>query len=145
MYRELRFIQSPAEFKSWLSNGRLYVDRQGKQAVQSSLLTHQLLELPYELIGISITLFVAGIGAYLGSALTREIALNTGVDLKPGNTGVLSVYLASITFGCVTFGTLAGRKTAEHHTARKALKTHFEGKGSSENVDPTTLPRVGVN
>ncbi|KAF2178739.1 hypothetical protein K469DRAFT_675265 [Zopfia rhizophila CBS 207.26] len=112
-HRELGFIYKPMELRRWLSNGKKYRNANGEWVFQSSINVHQLLNVPYEMIAISITLFVAGLGTYLGSAWARNLPMSTSNGIAIGNAGVLAFFLAGTTFSCALFGFLIGSKDME--------------------------------
>jgi hypothetical protein len=132
--RTIGYIQKPEELKAWLSNGIRYKNSAGEMVFQSSMVTHQLLQAPFELLGISITLFIAGFGVYLGSAVTRDIALNThgSEGAVVANRGVLGAFVAATMFASLTFGQLLGGK--DNETARYAAAHEEQLKESSETA-----------
>ncbi|QDS73268.1 hypothetical protein FKW77_004733 [Venturia effusa] len=73
--RTYGFIEEPAAIRAWLTNGIRYVNCEGREVYQSSTNSHQLLQAPFELLCISFSTFIAGIGVYLGSAMTQHINL----------------------------------------------------------------------
>jgi hypothetical protein len=131
--RTLGFIQRPSELKAWLSNGILYKNASGKRVFQSSMVTHQLLQAPFEVLGIAITLFMVALGMYFGSAYTRNLALNShgGEGAGVANRGVLGAFVAGTAFATLMFGQLLGGKDRE--MVKYAAAREEELKGSDEN------------
>ena len=89
---------------------------------QSSMAAHQLLESSYELLGISITLFVTGLGVYLGSAWARLLPISPVPGVNLSNLGLLIAFVAGTGFVCLLFGYLVGRKTVE---SRRCLELRY--------------------
>ncbi len=124
--RALIFIRRPVEFRAWMSNGLRYVNAGGTTVFQSSMASHQFLQAPFELLGISITLFLAALGIYLGSAYMNNVALNTG---GVGNLGVLIAYIVAAAFGLALFGHLLGEKDIEFERGLKQLEEFHSRSG----------------
>jgi hypothetical protein len=101
----------------------------------SSIIAHQLLQAPFEMLGVSVTMFVAGLGVYEGSTHTRRVGLNTVGGEPVGSTGVLVLFVVGTVFGCVVLGFLTGYKEWEDHVDGQAGL----GAGSTE-IDTTDSP-----
>jgi hypothetical protein len=108
--RELGRYGRPKEIRAWLSSKKEQGDK-----VQSSIIAHQLLQAPFEMLGVSVTMFVAGLGIYEGSAFTRKVGLNTTNGVPVSNLGVLVPFVVGTVFGWSVLGFLTGRKEAEDH------------------------------
>ena len=113
-HRELLFVRDAEEFRIWLSDGKQYKNETGRTVLQSSMNAHQLLNAPYELVGIAITCYIVGLGVYLGSAYTRNIGISVTNGESVGNMGVLVAFIVGTTFCCAMFGSLMGKKSAEY-------------------------------
>ena len=98
--------------RAWLSNGIRYKNADGNNAFQSSMLSHQLLQAPFEILSIAITLFLTGIGVYLGSSLANKVELSTG-GLIDGNRGGVIAFIISTYFILALFGQILGGKDVE--------------------------------
>lgn len=103
----------------WLSNGVRYKNEYGNNAWQSSFVAQGLLNVPFEMVAISITLFIAGLGVYLGSAWTRKLGLSVFNGESVGNSGVAVAFIAGTVFGCLLFGFLVGQKDAENQISEQ--------------------------
>jgi hypothetical protein len=134
----------PDQVRSWLSSGK----EPSSGRLQSSLIAHQLLQAPFEMLGVSVTMFVAGLGVYEGSGAVRNIGLNT-MDGKPvGNIGVLVPFIVGTVFGCFVLGFLMGRKNSEDYMQRISLPTSTSASvigttlaaGSSVTIQTTGIP-----
>jgi hypothetical protein len=111
--RTYGFAQNPDAIRAWLSNGVRYTNAEGKMVMQSSILSHQLLQAPFELLCMAITLFLGAFGVYLGSAYTGDLALSAG-SVRTGNLGVLLAFIIGSVFGLSLFGHLLGGKDLEY-------------------------------
>ena len=128
--RELGQRVRPAQVRTWMSCGK----RLGTDQFESSIAAHQLLQAPFEMLGVSLVMFIAGLGVYEGSAVVRNVGLNAGADGLPiiSNIGVFVPTVIGTVFGCTVLGFLTGRKELENRENR----VHEDGKR------PTT-PAVG--
>ena len=128
--RVLTSVRSPLEVRIWLTNGIRYEDADGRTVFQSSAAAHQLLQLPYELIGVSITLFIAAFGTYLGSAFTLGTAINAD---GTGNSAVLAAFLAVVLASCSAFGVVVGNKDVEKAKREEVKQALAERCGDSKS------------
>lgn len=96
--------------------GRTTIPPKGK----SSLAANIILQAPFELLAISITLFLAALGSYLGLLLATSIRVSKGWD---SNFAVLSAFLATAVFSLVVFGQAMGQKDHEMAKNRTLLKS----------------------
>lgn len=141
--RTYGFAQNPDAIRAWLSNGVRYINDQGQSVMQSSFLSHQLLQAPFELLCMAITLFLAAFGVYLGSAYTSNLVLSAG-SIRTGNLGVLLAFIIGSVFGLSLFGHLLGGKDLEYtriiQQAQMARdgESH-EGKEKDMGPEPITL------
>ncbi|KAF2856639.1 hypothetical protein T440DRAFT_549993 [Plenodomus tracheiphilus IPT5] len=71
--REFGQYVQPEEIRAWLSTE----EESGGKDRRSSIIAHQLLQAPFEMLGVSVNMFIAGLGVYEGSAFTRNFGLNT--------------------------------------------------------------------
>ncbi|EME40871.1 hypothetical protein DOTSEDRAFT_27473 [Dothistroma septosporum NZE10] len=81
--RALALSMDADSLRIWLWNGRKYgilnpVDGTEVSIRESSLSANMVLEAPFELLSISITLFLGALAAYLGLAMIQEVNLGTG-------------------------------------------------------------------
>jgi hypothetical protein len=120
--RTYGFLDEPAAIRAWLANGVRYVDAEGRQSFQSSITSHCLLQVPFELLCISITAFLTGIGVFLGSTLTQNIQLGIEPAHK-GNLGVLIAYLVGTAFALCLLGQLLGSQDVEKRRCKQLLQT----------------------
>lgn len=112
-HRVYSFISNPAAMRAWLSNGVEHsATTQEGRKWQSSSFSHQALQVPFELVSISITLFFTGIGIYLGSAMTKELKLSAK-PVQQANQAVFIGFLTTSVFVFSLFGHLIGGKDIE--------------------------------
>ncbi|KAL9618177.1 MAG: hypothetical protein Q9160_007073 [Pyrenula sp. 1 TL-2023] len=129
--RTYGFAQSPSAIRAWLSNGVFYTNAEDRRVMQSSLVSYQLLQAPFELLCISITLFLGAIGVYLGSALNQNIPLSSP-RIFEGNRGVLIAFVIGTFFALSLFGQLLGGRDVE----QERWMRHMEA--SPSRTVPTT-------
>ena len=107
------FIEHPAAVRAWLSNGKRYFNSEGREVLQSSTISHQLLYIPFELLCISITTFHVGIGIYLGSAYVQSVELSSD-PTRWADRSVMIAYIVSSGFALSLLGQLLGGKDFEN-------------------------------
>jgi hypothetical protein len=129
--RSLRFIRQASEFRMWLTNGVRYKNENDTSVWQSSFVAHSLLNLPYELVAISIALFIAGLGVYLGSAWVRELGISLLDGVSVGNSGVAVAFIVGTTCACLLFGLLVGHKDVESQLSEST----FNNRGSQGSLE----------
>ncbi|KAF9056709.1 hypothetical protein BDP27DRAFT_1242425 [Rhodocollybia butyracea] len=138
--RALGFLQRPVEVRAWLSNGVYYTNQKGDETFQSSYISHLFLQLPYELMGISISLYLGSIGIYLGSAYVQRVPLTLGVDGESvGNLGVLFAFIVCTTFPLLVFSQLLGGKEMESEKCAEEMRLHAFGSGIYREKATTML------
>jgi len=89
---------------------------------RSSLAANIVIQAPFELLAISITLFLAALGSYLGLIYASKVKLSEGWD---GNSAVLAAFIATAVFSLVVFGQALGAKDqemAKHEVSVKLAK-----------------------
>lgn len=131
--RTYGFIEEPAAIRAWLTNGVLYVNSQGKEVYQSSMISHQLLQAPFELLCISFSTFISGIGIYLGSSLAQHLKLGSE-DEKIGNRAVLIAFMITTAFALGLLGQLLGGMDLENKRCR-TLTEDFKWRGNEMILD----------
>lgn len=94
------------------------------------MVAHQMLQVPYEIMSISITLFVGGLGVYLGSAWARGVDLGAVPTVRWENVAILAAFIASTGFACAVFGFFVGQKALESQRCSDILEM-FIGKEES--------------
>lgn len=99
----------PRDVRRWLSSG-VRDDGNGGQALESSIVAHMILHAPFEIVVMSITLFVVGLGTYLGSSWHQNVVLNVG---SHGNRAVLIAFIIPTIFVLLMYGQLLGLKDRE--------------------------------
>lgn len=114
--REPGRYKGPEEIRAWLSVEEV----QAGSDRQSSIVGHQLLQAPFEMLGVSVTMFIAGLGVYEGSAFTRKVGLNTLNGVAVSNVGVLAPFVVGTLFGWSVLGFLNGRKEMEDYRRTKS-------------------------
>ena len=108
-----------------MANGVQYVDADGRDAMQSSIVAHQMLQTPFELLCISITTFILGLGVYLGSAWKQNVDL--GVEQSIGNRGVLIAFCVATAFCLGLMGQALGGKDFERHKMMQDIQSGRKG------------------
>lgn len=122
--RELGFVRRPSDIRAWLSNGIRYNAADGSEAFQSSMAAHHLLQSPHEMMGVSITVFIAGLGVYLGSAWARDLNLGVINDVRQGNVAVLGAFIAVMGFASMLFGFLLGQRSVDNRKSLGLFESH---------------------
>lgn len=117
--RTYGFIEDPGAIRAWLANGVRYLNVEGEEAMQSSTVSHQLLQTPFELLCISITTFLFGFAVYLGSAFTQNIKL--GLEQSIGNRGVLIAFCVATAFVLGLLGQVLGGKDVERNRLMRQM------------------------
>jgi hypothetical protein len=86
----------------------------------SSLAANIVLQAPFELLAISITLFLAALGFYLGLLYATKIKVSKGWD---SNLAVLAAFVATAVFALGVFGQSLGQKDREmaKYLARESM------------------------
>ena len=130
--RTYGFIEEPGAIRAWLSNGVRYQNSEGREALQASIVSHNLLQAPFELLCISITTFVLGFATHLGSAMVEKVPL--GVEESIGNRGVLIAFCIGTAFALGLLGQVLGGKDVERNRFLKKL-----AKDGSEIAEPLPL------
>jgi hypothetical protein len=140
-HRELRFIRRPTEFRVWLSDG--VYEKDGQSALRSSHVAHQLLNMPYELVGLSITLFILGLGVYIGSAWNRKLGISVVHGESVGNAQVLVPFIVGTAFASSAFGYLMGQKHVENRRVEPLIRQLISEKARVGATQATaSKPRV---
>jgi uncharacterized membrane protein YciS (DUF1049 family) len=96
-----------------------YENENGDSALQSLFVAHSLLNVPYEMVSVSITLFIVGLGVYLGSAWKRKLKISVANGESVGNVGVAVAFIAGTVFGWLLFGFLIGQKNVENQRSEQ--------------------------
>lgn len=104
--RSRSHLPSPSHPKG--SDPRTLGDRKVRE---SSLAANIVLQAPYELLGIAISVFLGALTAYLGLAMAQNVELGTGT--LPGNTGVFVAFVICTVFTLCVFGQSLGQKDRE--------------------------------
>ena len=74
------------------------------------MVSHMILQAPFEIVVMSITLFIVGLGVYLGSSWKEELLLNRGSN---GNRAVLIAFIIPTVFVLLMYGHMMGLKDRE--------------------------------
>jgi hypothetical protein len=112
-------------FRLWLWDGTTVPDRNvsSKRIRRSSLSSNIMLQAPFELLAISIALFLGAIGFYLGLAYASKVTLSKGWD---SNLATLLGFVVTAVFSLSVFGQALGEKDREL-TRCKAMMAEGEG------------------
>ncbi|KAF2258120.1 hypothetical protein CC78DRAFT_146173 [Lojkania enalia] len=100
----------PREQRLWLSSSVRWNEAKMKAELRSSIVAHMILQAPFEIVVMSITLFVVGFGVYLGSSWKAGLKLNEG---DQGNRAVLIAYIIPTAFTLLMYGHMMGLKDRE--------------------------------
>jgi hypothetical protein len=98
------------DLRRWLTGGVRWNEDNTKTELQSSMVAHMILQAPFEIVTMSITLFVVGLGVYLGSSWKEGLPLNTGSN---GNRAVLIAFVIPTVFVLLMYGHMMGLKDRE--------------------------------
>lgn len=93
----------------WLWDGTSGTNN-GRPVWRSSLSSNTMLQAPFELLAISIALFLGGLGFYLGLAYASRVDLSKGWD---SNLACLIAFVATAVFSLGFFGQSLGQKDRE--------------------------------
>ncbi|PGH05836.1 hypothetical protein AJ80_08284, partial [Polytolypa hystricis UAMH7299] len=154
--RTYGFVEEPGAIRAWLSNGIRYVNYQGKEVYQSSTVSHNLLQLPFEFLCISITAFLLGFAVYLGSSWKQDLHLGLAAEQKVGNVGVLIAFIVGSTFALLLLGQILGTRDVERNrflnqNSDGSIKSSKEGGGGiaptlgTPSFSPTVVKQMPPN
>jgi hypothetical protein len=102
-----------------------------------------ILQAPFEVVVMSITLFIVGMGTYLGSSWRESLPLATG---SHGNRAVLIAFIIPTVFVLLMYGHMMGLKDRENLTVPDFDELRFTEKkeklkgGHSINVEAGQQP-----
>lgn len=96
----------------WLWDGTLGAspNERTQPIWRSSLSSNIMLQAPFELLAISIALFLAALGFYLGLAYASKVDLSKGWD---SNLACLVAFVSAAIFSLAFFGEALGQKDKE--------------------------------
>jgi hypothetical protein len=98
------------DLRTWLASGTFLNENTMKTELRSSMVSHMILQAPFEIVVMSITLFIVGLGTYLGSSWKFDLPLSTG---SHGNRGVLIAFIIPTVFVLLMYGHMMGLKDRE--------------------------------
>lgn len=109
--RELLAMDSKT-LRLWLWDGSVSTDPidSTKQIWRSSLSSNITLQAPFELLAISIALFLGALGFYLGLAYASGVHLSEGWD---SNLATMVAFVVTAVFSLSVFGQALGQKDRE--------------------------------
>jgi hypothetical protein len=109
---QLSFSQAaePRDLRVWLSSSVRWDETKKRAELESSLVAHQILQAPFEIISMSIILFVVGFGVYLGSIWAAGIRMSTG---RQADRAVLISFIIPTVFVLLMYGYMLGIKDRE--------------------------------
>jgi hypothetical protein len=113
--RTYGFVEEPGAIRAWLSNGVQYYNNEGKKVFQSSSVSHNLLQIPFELLCISITCFLIGYTVYLASSWAEDLPQGLAAEQKLGNPGVMIAFAIGTVFALILLGQILGTKDVERN------------------------------
>jgi hypothetical protein len=94
----------------WLWDGTLATGSNGQPVWRSSLSSSIMLQSSFELLAISIALFLGALGFYLGLAYASRVDLSKGWD---SNLACLIAFVTTAVFSLAFFGQSLGQKDRE--------------------------------
>lgn len=129
--RELSLPTSAETLRDWLCDGwteeitsphdvESGQGRLSKPYRRSSLSSNILLQAPFELLSIAISLFLSALAAYQGLAMREHVRLGTG--RSPDNETVLIPFCICTLFALMVFGQALGQKDREKERCKQAAK-----------------------
>lgn len=133
--RALAMPSTAEAMRLWLWKGRkrtvstIGAHGESRTIRESSLASNIVIQAPFELLSISITLFLGGLAAYLGLAMVQNVNLGTGP--WPGNAATFIFFLVCTVFALAMFGQSLGDKD------REFLKCKKMGWGLRRPVSPS--------
>ena len=115
--RELN-IADAQSLRLWLWDGITRPDHrnEGLTIRQSSLTSNIVLQAPFELLGISIALFLVGLCLYFGLVFAANVTVATGAD---ANKASFIAFIVITLFTLAMFGQALGNKDRELARCRK--------------------------
>ncbi|ORY09984.1 hypothetical protein BCR34DRAFT_486436 [Clohesyomyces aquaticus] len=130
----------PKDIRHWLSSGVRWDNVKMRQELESSVVAHMILHAPFEIVVMSITLFIVGLGTYLGSGWHRNVTLDVG---SHGNRAVLIAFVIPTVFVLVMYGHMMGLKDRELRLPGADVgsvqvlnpKLQSEGEGSATDLE----------
>lgn len=119
LQRELNMTDARA-LRLWLWDGTTCTSQgsDGRVLRRSSLSSNILLQAPFELLSISISCFLGGLGFYLGLAYASKVTLSLGSD---SNFGTLLAFVVTTFFSLAVFGQSLGEKDREVVKCKRVL------------------------
>lgn len=129
--REFSLPTSAKTLKTWLWYGRTRSTPTAsdpeaeppepkREIRESSLTSNILLQSPFELLSIAISLFFGALAGYLGMAMAENVRLGTGP--RPNNEAVLVAFLICTFFTLTVFGQALGQKDRQKEHCEQALR-----------------------
>lgn len=110
--RQLALPTDADTIRTWLWNGKMRQAANGAGLVrESSLAANFVIQAPFELLGIAISLFLATLATYLGLAMSQNVSYGTGP--WPNNRVVLIFFVVCTVFTLAMFGQSLGEKDKE--------------------------------
>lgn len=110
--RQLALPTDAETIRRWLWNGKMRQIANGSGFVrESSLAANFVIQAPFELLGIAISLFLATLATYLGLAMSQDVSFGTGP--WPNNRVVLIFFVVCTVFTLAMFGQSLGEKDRE--------------------------------
>jgi hypothetical protein len=144
-HRTYGFLEEPAAIRAWLANGVVQTNSEGFQRFQSSMTSQQILQVPFELLCISITTFLCGICVYLGSSFYQNLKLGSE-DAFLGNLGMFITFFVITSFVLAFLGQLLGGRDLENRRCKNlaenfrlgdmGLDLDDEARNLRENAEP---------
>jgi hypothetical protein len=101
------------DVRKWLTSSARWDPVKMRTHFESSTVSHMILQAPFEVVVMSITLFIVGMGTYLGSSWHENLPLVTG---SHGNRAVLIAFIIPTVFVLLMYGHMMGLKDRENLT-----------------------------
>lgn len=100
----------PKQLRQWLSSDVRWNKKTQQSKLQSFMVAHMILQAPFEIVVMSIMLFIVAFGTCLGSSWAHELQLSSGPD---GNRAILIAFIIPTVFALVMYGHMMGLKDRE--------------------------------
>lgn len=138
--REMPAPSTAESLRMWLWNGKIRTstfdstfesatDQPKTHIAESSMTALHVLIAPYELLRISVTVFMAAVIAYFAAAWRANVNLGRGPSF--GNRGLLITLVICTIFPLLMFGQALGQKDREMAKCLRVVNNHGLNNGSN--------------
>lgn len=99
------------DIRKWLTSGARWDPVKLRTHFESSAVAHMILQAPFEIVVMSIMLFIIGMGTCLGSSWHKDLPLATG---SYSNRAILIAFIIPTIFVLLMYGHMMGLKDREN-------------------------------